>query len=76
LLAALECVDGVFIFDDEDPYKVIKTLMPDILVKGGDWAEDKIIGADIVKQGGGEVKRIPYISGHATTDIIQKIRES
>ncbi len=76
LLAALDFVDGVVIFDEEDPFKVIEFLMPNILVKGGDWAEDEIIGADVVKKGGGEVKRIPYISGHATTDIIKKIRES
>jgi len=76
LLAALDFVDGVVIFDEEDPFKVIEFLMPNILVKGGDWAEDEIIGADVVKEGGGELKRIPYISGHATTDIIKKIRES
>lgn len=76
LLAALGFVDGVVIFDEEDPFKVIELLMPNILVKGGDWAEDEIIGSDVVKKGGGEVKRIPYILGHATTDIIKKIRES
>ena len=76
VLAALDCVDGVVIFDEDDPFKVIKSLMPDILVKGGDWPEDEIIGADIVKEGGGEVKRIPYVSGYATTDIIKKIHES
>lgn len=76
LLAALDFVDGVVIFDDDDPFKVIEFLMPNILVKGGDWAEDAIIGADVVKQGGGEVRRIPYVSGHATTDTIKKIRES
>ena len=76
LLAALDFVDGVVIFEEDDPFKVIEFLMPNILVKGGDWAEDEIIGADVVKQGGGAVKRIPYISGHATTDIIKKIRES
>ena len=76
LLAALDFVDGVAIFDEEDPFKVIEFLMPNILVKGGDWVEDEIIGSDVVKEGGGVVKRIPYVSGHATTDIIKKIRES
>ncbi len=76
LLAALDFVDGVVIFEEDDPFKVIEFLMPNILVKGGDWAEDEIIGADVVKKGRGEVRRIPYVSGHATTDIIKKIRES
>ncbi len=76
LLAALDFVDGVVIFEEDDPFKVIEFLMPNILVKGGDWAKDEIIGADVVKQGGGEVRRISYVSGHATTDIIKKIRES
>lgn len=76
LLAALNSVDGVVIFDEDDPLKVIEYLIPDILVKGGDWAKEEIVGADVVKQGGGEVRRIPYVSGHSTTDIIKKIRES
>ncbi|MGD9075839.1 MAG: D-glycero-beta-D-manno-heptose 1-phosphate adenylyltransferase [Desulfobacteraceae bacterium] len=74
LLAALSCVDGVVVFDEEDPLKVIQYLMPHILVKGGDWKEEEIIGADVVKKAGGEVVRIPYIGGFSTTDIIKKIR--
>ena len=74
LLAALGCVDGVVIFDEEDPLKVIQHLVPHILVKGGDWAEDEIIGADVVKDAGGEVKRIPFESGYSTTDMIDKIK--
>lgn len=73
LLAALGCVDGVVIFDEQDPLKVIEYLMPDILVKGGDWKEEDIIGADAVKNAGGEVRRVPFVSGFSTTNIIQKI---
>jgi len=73
LLAALGCVDGVVIFDEQDPLKVIEYLMPDILVKGGDWKEEDIIGADAVKNAGGEVRRLPFVSGFSTTNIIQKI---
>ena len=73
LLAALSCVDSVLIFDEDNPLKVIKHLLPDILVKGGDWLEGTIIGSDEVKRAGGDVKRIPYINGFSTTDIINKI---
>ena len=73
LLAALSCVDSVLIFDEDNPLKVIKHLLPDILVKGGDWSEGTIIGSDEVKKAGGDVKRIPYINGYSTTDIINKI---
>ncbi len=74
LLAALSCVDTVFIFDEDNPLKAIQYLLPDILVKGGDWSEETIIGADVVKEAGGQVKPIPYINGFSTTDIINKIR--
>ena len=73
LLAALSCVDTVLIFDEDNPLKLIKHLLPDILVKGGDWSEGTIIGADVVREAGGEVKRIPYINGFSSTDIINKI---
>ncbi len=75
LLAAFSFVDGVMIFDEDNPLKVIQYLSPDILVKGGDWAEGDIIGADVVKEAGGDVKRIPFISEFSTTDIIKKIKE-
>jgi len=74
LVAALSCVDCVLIFDKDNPLEVIRFLLPDILVKGGDWSEEEIIGADVVKKAGGEVKVIPYITGFSTTDIIKKIR--
>ena len=74
VLAALGSVDGVVVFDEDNPLNVIRHLMPDVLVKGGDWPEDKIIGADVVKEAGGEVKRIPFVSGYSTSRIIEKIR--
>jgi rfaE bifunctional protein nucleotidyltransferase chain/domain len=74
LLAALSSVDAVVLFHEEDPLKVIDYLMPHVLVKGGDWSEDKIIGADAVKKAGGEVKRIPFASGYSSSSIIEKIQ--
>ena len=73
LLAALECVDCVVIFEEDNPLRVIQCLLPHILVKGGDWQEDQIIGADVVRANGGEVQRIPFVTGYSTTDIIHKI---
>ena len=75
LLAALSCVDGIVIFEEENPLKVIQYLMPHILVKGGDWKEDEIIGAAVVKKAGGKVVRIPYIAGFSSTEILEKIRK-
>ena len=75
MVAALECVDGVVIFDDDTPLRVIEHLLPDVLVKGGDWREDQIVGSDVVKKAGGEVKRIPFASGYSTTIIIKKISD-
>lgn len=73
MLAALGCVDMAILFDEEDPLEVIKFLVPDILVKGGDWKEDEIIGSDVVKNSGGRVIRIPFIKGASTTGIINRI---
>ena len=74
LVAALGCVDSVLIFDEDNPYKVIERLRPDVLVKGGDWAEEEIIGADLVKEAGGKVERISFVTGYSTTDILDRIR--
>jgi D-beta-D-heptose 7-phosphate kinase/D-beta-D-heptose 1-phosphate adenosyltransferase len=75
VLAALESVDAVVLFDEEDPLEVIKTLKPDILVKGGDWEEDAIIGAPEVKNAGGLVKTIPVLPGRSSSRIIRRIQE-
>jgi rfaE bifunctional protein nucleotidyltransferase chain/domain len=75
-LAGLQAVDYITIFDEPDPLKIIKTITPDVLVKGADWDEDRIIGADTVKRAGGKVKRIPFECDISTTKIIKKILES
>lgn len=75
ILAALESVDYVTLFDELDPLNVIMALQPDSLVKGGDWTQDRIIGSDFVKAYGGQVETIPYIEGASTTNIVEKIIE-
>ena len=72
-LAALGSVDFVTIFNDPDPYTVISALQPDVLVKGGDWPIEKIIGRDVVEARGGKVVNVPYVEGASTTGIIEKI---
>lgn len=74
MLAALESVDTVIIFDEETPLRVIEALRPDVLVKGGDWKEKDIVGADVVKSGGGSVTSIPFEEGFSTTSLIARIR--
>ncbi len=73
LLAALCFVDGVVIFDEDNPRALIEYLQPHVLVKGADWPEDEIVGADIVKQSGGEVKTVPLVPGVSTSEIIHRI---
>jgi len=74
ILAALECVDGVVLFDEDTPQAVIAALQPDVLVKGADWAADAIVGRDIVEARGGRVVRISIEPGHSTTALVEKIR--
>ena len=74
ILKNLETVNAVLIFDEPDPLRLIKMINPDVLVKGGDWEEDEIIGADFVKQNGGKVVTIPLLEGYSTTNIINKIK--
>jgi len=76
VLASLSCVDYVIIFDEETPEELIKRIRPDILVKGADWEEDKIVGASFVKSYGGRVERIPFTYGISTTKIIAKLKEA
>jgi rfaE bifunctional protein nucleotidyltransferase chain/domain len=74
ILAALECVDGVVIFDEPTPQEIISALLPDVLVKGGDWASDQIVGREDVEAAGGKVVSIPVLAGYSTTAILEKIR--
>lgn len=74
VLRALACVDEVVIFDEANPHALISRIQPDILVKGADWAEDAIIGRDVVEARGGKVVRIPLAAGYSTTNIINKIK--
>jgi D-beta-D-heptose 7-phosphate kinase/D-beta-D-heptose 1-phosphate adenosyltransferase len=73
IIAGLQCVDGVTIFDEPDPLNLIRLIEPDILVKGADWSPDRIIGSDFVLERGGEVARIPLAPGVSTTAIIERI---
>ena len=76
LLASLSCVDYVAIFDEDTPLNLIKKVKPSLLVKGGDWSVDQIVGADFVLSNGGEVQSLKFIEGQSTTDIIQLILEA
>jgi D-beta-D-heptose 7-phosphate kinase/D-beta-D-heptose 1-phosphate adenosyltransferase len=75
LIAALEMVDYVTMFDEPDPLNVIRELRPDVLAKGGDWAEDKIVGREFIESYGGRVAVIPFLKGHSTTEIIERMRK-
>jgi len=76
VLAGLASVDYVVIFEEDTPYELIKKIQPDVLVKGGDWAVEYIVGHDIVQKKGGMVKSLLFVDGKSTTDIIKKISGS
>jgi rfaE bifunctional protein nucleotidyltransferase chain/domain len=75
ILAGLECVDAVVIFDELTPREVIARLLPDVLVKGGDWPGNQIVGREEVEAAGGRVVSVPVLPGYSTTEILRKIRE-
>jgi len=75
VLSAMQFIDIVVFFDEDTPYNLIKKVQPDVLVKGGDYKEEDIVGYDIVMQKGGEVKTIPFIKGFSTTQIIEKLKQ-
>ncbi len=75
VLAALACVDLVFIFDDATPQHVIDAIVPDILVKGADWPIDEIVGRATVENAGGVVRNIRLVEGASTTGIITRVLE-
>lgn len=74
ILVSLECVDAVLIFDEPTPQKVIAKLLPDVLVKGGDWPDDQIIGREEVEAAGGRVERVDILDSYSTSSILYKIR--
>ena len=76
LLAALEVVDAVVLFDEDTPYELIKQVQPDVLVKGADYKPESIVGYDIVTSRGGKVETIEYLEGYSTTSIEQRILKS
>ena len=73
-VASLLCVDAVCLFDEDTPAELIQLVKPDILVKGGDYTIDKIVGADFVQKNGGRVEIIPFVNGYSTTSIIERIK--
>ncbi|MGH9675724.1 MAG: D-glycero-beta-D-manno-heptose 1-phosphate adenylyltransferase [Candidatus Acidiferrum sp.] len=75
ILAALECVDAVVIFEELTPRETIAKLLPDVLVKGGDWPGDQIVGREEVEAAGGRVVSVPVVAGYSTSEILRKIRE-
>ncbi len=76
VVAALGCVDYVVVFSEPDPKALITAVQPDVLVKGGDWSVDRIIGRDVVEARGGRVQTIPLVPGFSTTALIHRIRSA
>ncbi|MFQ6672793.1 MAG: bifunctional heptose 7-phosphate kinase/heptose 1-phosphate adenyltransferase, partial [Candidatus Tectimicrobiota bacterium] len=75
IMASLDCVECVVIFDDLTPERLIKELVPDILVKGGDYSLEEVVGREIVEAAGGRVELVPLMEGWSTSDIVQRIAE-
>lgn len=74
MLAALEMVDAVIIFEDDTPEELIQMIKPDVLCKGGDWSIENIVGGDFVKSYGGQVVSIPFVQGYSSSSLINKIK--
>jgi rfaE bifunctional protein nucleotidyltransferase chain/domain len=74
-LASLLCTDAVCLFDEDTPEELIKLIKPDVLVKGGDYTIDKIVGANFVQSNGGTVEIIPFVTGYSTTGLIERIQK-
>jgi D-beta-D-heptose 7-phosphate kinase/D-beta-D-heptose 1-phosphate adenosyltransferase len=73
VIAALESVDFVVVFDEDTPLDLIARLLPDVLVKGGDWSVDQIVGREEVEAAGGQVVTLPYVEGSSTSEVIKRI---
>jgi rfaE bifunctional protein nucleotidyltransferase chain/domain len=76
IIAALQCVNAVVLFDEETPFELIKLVQPDVLVKGSDYKPENIVGYDIVIAKGGQVKTIDYLPGFSTSGIEKRIKEA
>ena len=76
VLENLKAVDYVFVFEEDTPLNLIKQVKPDILVKGGDWKPEQIVGSDFVLQNGGQVKSLNFVNGFSTTSTIEKINNT
>jgi D-beta-D-heptose 7-phosphate kinase/D-beta-D-heptose 1-phosphate adenosyltransferase len=76
VLAALSAVDYVCLFDEDTPYELIKSIVPDVLVKGADWSVQDVVGKDVVESAGGSVQTIEFLPNRSTSKIIQKISET
>lgn len=76
VLAGLGCVDAVTLFDEDTPAALIAALLPDVLVKGGDYTPETVVGRDTVEQAGGRVVIIPLVHGHSTTGTLERLRSS
>lgn len=75
MVGALESVDAVCLFDDDTPASLIGALLPDVLVKGGDYDLQNVVGREVVEAAGGRVELIPFVEGHSTSDLLERIRE-
>jgi D-glycero-beta-D-manno-heptose 1-phosphate adenylyltransferase len=76
VLAALESVDAVCLFDEDTPAALVEDLLPDVLVKGGDYTLDQVVGREAVEGAGGRVELIPFVEGYSTTALLRRIRET
>ncbi len=74
VLGALRCVDAVVVFEEDTPLELITALKPDVLVKGGDWKPDQIIGSEVVLAYGGSVRSLSFVQGFSTTALVEKIK--
>ncbi len=73
ILSALECIDFITIFSESTPLELIGLLKPDVLIKGGDWAEEQVVGRNEIRQWGGRVEIIPEVAGKSTTNIVDRV---
>jgi D-beta-D-heptose 7-phosphate kinase/D-beta-D-heptose 1-phosphate adenosyltransferase len=75
ILSGLGCTDYITVFDDPTPFELISVLQPDVLVKGGDWTQEQVVGREVVEGAGGRVIILPFVEGSSTTNIIETILE-